>query len=154
MKNMLVWLTIVFTFIFESSTLAEPLDNWYWRNPLPQGNPLNGIVYANDSFITVGDAGTILTSTDNGITWLKKVSGVIIPLNRITYGNNTFVAVGDYGTVLTSTDNGNTWTKRLSETTIDLNEVAFANNTFVTVGTSGKIFTSNDNGVTWTSRWQ
>lgn len=54
--------------IFPIISTADPLDNWHWRNPLPQGNWLNGITYGNDTFVTVGDSGTILTSPD-GIEW-------------------------------------------------------------------------------------
>ncbi len=55
--------------IFGSNlSLADPLDNWYWRNPLPQGNDLGRIIYANGIFVAVGACGIILTSTD-GTNW-------------------------------------------------------------------------------------
>jgi len=69
-----------------SSTVpSDPLNNWHWRNPLPQGNPLNGVTYGNGAFIAVGAGGTILTSAD-GITWTSNTSGTAKSLNGVTYG--------------------------------------------------------------------
>ena len=80
---------------------ADPLDNWHWRNPLPQGNTLKGIAYGNGTFVAVGESGTILTSTD-GTTWTSRTSGTTYGLNSVTYGSGTFVTVGDNGTILQS----------------------------------------------------
>ncbi len=102
------------------SCFADPLDNWHWRNPLPQGNDLYAVVYGNGTFVAVSVDGTILTSPD-GVTWTQRDSGVTrAPLYGVTYGNNTFVAVGQYyasntytAVILTSPD-GVTWTQRNS----------------------------------------
>jgi len=64
------------------------------------------------SFVSVGNSGTILTSSD-GITWTEKTSGTPIDLYGVTSGNGLFVTVGESGTILTSPD-GNSWTKRTS----------------------------------------
>ena len=50
-------------------------------------------------FVTVGDNGIILTSSD-GISWTKRTSGTTKNLYGVTYGNSTFVTVGDNGTCL------------------------------------------------------
>ena len=60
------------------------------------------------SFVSVGNSGTILTSSD-GITWTEKTSGTPIDLYGVTSGNGLFVTVGESGTILTSPD-GNSWT--------------------------------------------
>jgi len=50
-------------------TLAQ--RPWLWQNPLPQGNSLNAVSFIDTLTATaVGDAGTILRTTDGGITWL------------------------------------------------------------------------------------
>jgi len=102
-------------------------------------------------FVTVGDNGIILTSSD-GISWTKRTSVTTNNLYGVTYGNSTFVTVGDNGTILTSSDNGTTWTnKRTSSvTTNNLYGVTYANSTFVTVGDNATILTSSD-GTTWTN---
>jgi hypothetical protein len=33
---------------------SDALNDWHWRNPLPQGNSLFGITYGNGTFIAVG----------------------------------------------------------------------------------------------------
>ena len=106
-------------------------------------------------FVSVGNSGTILTSSD-GTTWTSKTSGTNEHLYGVTYANSTFVVVGDNdtgtgtGTILTSPD-GTTWTSRTSGTSNELYKVIYGNSTFVIVGGSGTILTSSD-GITWTSR--
>ena len=137
--------------LFAASAGADPLDKWYWRNPLPQGTRLSSITYAKDTFVTVGVDGTILTSGD-GNNWTSRSCGTTNDneLYGIAYGNGTFVAVGNGGTVLTSSD-GIKWIERTSGTTGTLTAVIYGNNMFVAVGDEGIILTSSD-GMTWTGQ--
>ena len=56
------------------SVFADPLNNWHWRNPLPNGNPLPGaynlygIVFTNGQFFAVGAGGMEVSSPD-GTNW-------------------------------------------------------------------------------------
>ena len=63
------------------------------------------------SYVSVGDSGTILTSSD-GTTWTSRTSGTSKNLNDVTHGNSIFVTVGYGGTILTSSVNGTTWNDR------------------------------------------
>src|SRR5689334_11114593 len=72
---------------------ADPLDQWTWRNPLPQGNSLYGVVYANGTYVAVGAVGTILTST-NTVAWVNQSSRTTQTLRDVAYGNGIFVTVG------------------------------------------------------------
>ena len=111
-------------------------------------------------FVTVGDNGIILTSSD-GISWTKRTSGTTKNLYGVTYGDGLFVTVGDNATILTSSD-GTTWTNTSTNkrTTLryfskaDTNHlygVTYGDDLFVTVGGNATIFTSSD-GTTWTER--
>ena len=120
---------------------------WTYRTS-GTSNTLWGVAYGNSTFVIVGQAGTILTSSD-GITWTSR-SGTSSHLYGVSYTNSTFMAVGESGTILTSSD-GITWTLRTSGTSNHLNGVTYANSTFVAVGYSGTILTSSD-GTSWTSR--
>jgi hypothetical protein len=141
-----------------ATAYASPLDNWHWRNPLPQGNHLSGVTFGINSFVAVGDGGTILTSPD-GVNWTEKSSGITAALNEVCYAKNFFVAVGEKGTVITS-PNGVTWTPRQTGTQGDLSSVIYANNKFIAVGgsyddsdaitQSPTILTSSD-GIHWNS---
>ena len=111
-------------------------------------------------FVTVGDNGIILTSSD-GISWTKRTSGTTKNLYGVTYGDGLFVTVGDNATILTSSD-GTTWTNTSTNkrTTLryfskaDTNHlygVTYGDDLFVTVGGNSTILTSSD-GTTWTER--
>jgi len=76
------------------------------------------------SFVSVGNSGTILTSSD-GISWTKRTSGKGEYLKGVTYGNGLFVTDGNSGTILTSPD-GNSWTKRTSGTSKYLRGVTYS----------------------------
>ena len=75
------------------------------------------------SFVSVGNSGTILTSSD-GISWTKRTSGKWEYLKGVTSGNGLFVTDGNSGTILTSPD-GISWTKRTSGTTESLYGIGF-----------------------------
>ena len=45
-----------------TNPLVDSLADWHWRNPLPQGNGLNGVTYGNGTFVVVGGSGTIFQS--------------------------------------------------------------------------------------------
>ena len=103
--------------------------------------------------MAVGDAGTILSSSDDGATWVDRtdpVSPVTSEnLNGVSYGSGIFVAVGEEESILTSPD-GAAWTPITTPGTSDreLFGVTYANSTFVAVGDGGTILTSNDETIT------
>src|SRR5215472_5833552 len=95
------------------SLSADPLDNWHWRNPLPNGNPqfgaqtLNSIIFTNGTFFGVGNSGVVDTSID-ATNWTQTISATSNQLNGIIYAGGKFVAVGNSGAVETSSD-GTNW---------------------------------------------
>ena len=125
-------LLLVLVILFPGLLNADPLDNWTMRNPSPTRNNLNGVTYAGETFVAVGDGGTILTSPD-GAAWTHRVSGTSAAVEWVTYASGTFVAVGVGGTILTSPD-AVAWTPRTSGTSNDLYGVTYASSTFVAVG--------------------
>ncbi len=88
---------------------ADPLSNWNWCYPIPQGRALYAVAYGGGQFIAVGDSGTIVNSGD-GYHWTNQVSGVTSPLRGVAYADGEFAAVGDGGIVLLST-NGIGWSQ-------------------------------------------
>ncbi len=103
----------------------------------------------------VGDAGTILESTDLGATWQALPSGSTVALHGI-WGSSALdlYAVGDRGTLLHSTDGGKTWPAAASgvSPTLALYSVwgSGPGNVFAS-GDGATIVRSNDGGKTWTS---
>ena len=127
---------------------ADPLNNWISRHSGTSAY-LEDITFANGTFVTVGQSGWVLTSSD-GTTWTSRNSGTGKTLKGITFGCGKFVAVGNQGTIITSND-GRTWTTRNAGTTADLFAIAYGNGTFVASGWNGTVLTSTD-GITWAGR--
>ena len=131
---------------------ADPLDTWTARSP-GVSTCLNGITYGDNTFVTVGLDGTVLTSPD-GTSWTSRTSGTKNDLNAIAYGGGKFITVGWKGTILTST-NAEAWTSQFTGVSDFLLGVSYGSGTFVAVGGNSSpkstILTSGD-GVIWTNR--
>ena len=93
---------------------AEPLDQWYRRNPLPEANRLTSVTYGSNSFVAVGAGGAIVSSGD-GTNWVSQISGTSEDFRGVAYGNGTFVAVGGFGEIFASL--GLNWTNADSGST-------------------------------------
>ncbi len=133
---------------------ADSLDNWHWRSPLQQDAVLTAVGYGNNTFVSAGNGGIILTSGD-GVTWTARTSRTSSSLLGVAHGIDRFVAVGE-GIILASSDVV-TWTTSTSLPENILNSVTYGNNTFVAVGfgpglaLGGVVFTSPD-GIDWIPR--
>jgi photosystem II stability/assembly factor-like uncharacterized protein len=137
--------------IFTSATIPggtflDQNGNQPWQSQSsPISANLNGVAYnpALARFVAVGDAGTIIVST-NGINWNAAAqSATASNLTAVTAYGQAFVAVGLAGTIITSPD-GSNWTLRLSGTTSDLLGVGYAGGTLVALGRNGTLMYSPD----------
>src|SRR3954467_6699756 len=59
-----------------ATDVAVPHSGWYWGNPLPQGNTLHGLAFAGGAGYAAGDLGTLLRTSDGGLSWQALRSGV------------------------------------------------------------------------------
>lgn len=94
---------------------------WEWKNPLPQGNPLNDIIFLNENDgWAVGEFGSILCTHDGGTTWESQESGSTGVLRSISFidTENGWIAGhasatwygGEHpGFILHTSDGGATW---------------------------------------------
>ena len=139
-KSNLTACIVSFIFVlifFPGSSCADPLDNWSTVTT-DTDDWFYGTTYGNNTFVTVGAFGKILTSPD-GLAWTSRTAPVTNHLYGVGFGgNNTFVAVGTLGTILSSSDNGVTWTVRSTGQTHPVSQnlygVTYGNSTFVVVG--------------------
>ena len=99
-----------------SSTSTTTSDNTTSDNTTSDNTP--------ELFVTWGNSGTILTSSDNGTTWDNRTTGTSNHLYGVSYGQSTFVGVGASGTIITSSD-GTTWDNRTSGTSNRLMEIRY-----------------------------
>jgi len=132
--------------------------NWFWQNQTPQGNSLRAMSWVglNDGW-AVGLSGTVLHTTDGGMTWTVQDSRTQ-PARDITGVSFATTSrgwlVGLAGTVKTTADGGSTWTTQTAGTAMNLRAVSFADsNVGVAVGDAGAststIIYTSDGGGTW-----
>jgi hypothetical protein len=104
----------------------------------------------------VGGYGTILRTTNGGITWTLQTSGTGRDLRSVSLTDaNTGTAVGDYGTILRTTNGGINWTIQTSGTTNTLKAISFSDaNNGTAVGSGGTILHTTNCGVTYIEEHQ
>ena len=163
MKNRLLF-PIIFAFIFsscsdfsgnedavEASLKPGPVTRTTTTPPPTTTTTyydMDGITFGNNTFVAVGDKGTVSTSSDDGASWDNGTRGTTRNLKEIAYGDQSFVTVGDYGTILYSRDDGTSWRVGTWSDNDHVTGVAFGDNTFVGVS-STYLTKSTDNGSNW-----
>jgi photosystem II stability/assembly factor-like uncharacterized protein len=113
---------------------------------------LRSIAFAtSQSGVAVGDSGTILRTTNAGVSWHLVSSNTKLTLQSIRFFNNTRgVIVGEGGLILRTTDGGATWTPSNSGTSASLTSVTSLNaNTGYASGYNGTVLKTNNEGRTW-----
>ncbi len=101
-------LTLLFQFIISVTLLAQ--EDWVVLES-PTGNDLYSVDFINNNKgIAVGEQGTILKTTDGGITWQSIITCITNDLRGVCfYDENHAVAVGTGGQIIVSENGGNTW---------------------------------------------
>lgn len=135
-----------------NGTVDGSVDGVTWRGIKPTADALYAIAWSGTRFTTVGQAGTIVTTSTDGLSWLPQTSGTSSDLFGVAWSSplSLMAAVGRNGTIVTSPD-GVTWTARTSPISTTLASVAWCGSQFVVTGNAGVILTSPD-GTTWTSQ--
>jgi photosystem II stability/assembly factor-like uncharacterized protein len=114
-------------------------------------NNLNG-GYLLDSGVgfVVGDAGTIVKTTDAGVTWSPLMSGTTNALHDVYFFDAAQgVAVGEQGLILRTTDGGAGWQGVTSGVKDALRSVSFSGMNGISGGDSQDIVYSTDAGASW-----
>jgi len=133
--------------------------SWTWQYPVPQGYSLTAVASVGSHVWAVGVSGTIVASTDHGVTWSVQQSGVDVTLWKVAFVDEQHGwVVGDAGTVLSTGDGGSTWTQRDTGVLDSLDGVTFVDENHGWVfshtygGESPCILVSDDGGRTWSKR--
>ena len=114
-------------------------------------NNLNGgdLLDSGVGFV-VGDAGTIVKTTDAGMTWSPLTSGTTSALQDVYFFDATQgVAVGEQGLILRTTDGGAGWQGVTSGVKDTLHSVSFSGVNGISGGDSQTILYSTDAGASW-----
>jgi photosystem II stability/assembly factor-like uncharacterized protein len=137
-------ITVIFSFISSVFGQWSPVDSGTTSN-------LNGaILLDSGTGFVVGDTGTILKSTDAGMTWSPLTSGTTNALHDVYFFDPTQgVAVGEQGLILRTTDGGVGWQGVTSGVTDTLRSVSFSGVNGICGGDSQDILYSTDSGASW-----
>ncbi|WCB91756.1 Ycf48-like protein [Baekduia alba] len=143
-----------------SANVQVGSSGWLWGNPLPQGNTLRAMAFSGPSGYAAGDFGTLLKTTDGGVTWAGLPAGTFSNLTELqVIDGNTLVAGG--GCVARrSTDGGQTFS-RIAFTNVESNCPADANlgalaffdaNTGFVFEVGGQVFQTDDGGTRFAAK--
>jgi photosystem II stability/assembly factor-like uncharacterized protein len=133
---------------------AQELPTWQWQNPLPQGNALNSIKFANDKRHgwTIGSDGSILHTSNGGFSWEPQMSPASTTLFGLyVYDRARAVISGAGGVILTTKNGGEKWVQRQTGTKDHLFAVTFAPQDPLrgwAAGTFGSMIATTDGGLT------
>jgi photosystem II stability/assembly factor-like uncharacterized protein len=118
----------------------------------PTSNSLHGVAFADEKIgVAVGDEGTIIRTTNGGVTWSVVNSDVIYNLYGIHFINeSTGIIVGRFGTILRSSDAGLTWQRQDSLTNKQLKDVYFSGEQDGIIAGWGILLRSANGGINWT----
>lgn len=145
-KIIIFFITIL---ILQAAADAQPSGWTIQSSPATQN--LYGVASSNaDVWVAVGDAGTILRSSDGGITWAIITSPVADALRSVALRGSLGIAVGISGRVVRSTNSGLSWVEVPRPTTRNLYSISMSDFIIVATGHEGTILVSPDNGLTWT----
>ncbi len=137
--------------------------HWEWQYPLPQGNDLLSVDFANSlTGVAVGYGGAIIRTTSAGFPWTGVASVTNANLYDVRFSDDQTVwAVGsdpwaDRTVILKSEDQGQSWSKSELSFTGSGRVIAPVNNNVVfaageTPGYTGFIVRTVDGGTNWES---
>jgi photosystem II stability/assembly factor-like uncharacterized protein len=127
-------------------------DGWCWQRPLPQGNFILDYAFVDDSRgWAVGQGGTVLATTDGGVTWNRQASGTTLDIGQAAFPSATAGwLVSEFGELLRTADGGASW-RRVSYGRNDFVLVlgaSDADNAWLTTQLGGG-FVTRDGGLSW-----
>lgn len=130
-------LILLFTNLYSQS-------QWTWRNPLPQGNAINSIASNGTEYLAVGNAGTLLRST-NGINWQYDRFKDKYSFQSILWDGQKYVLIGNSYSAIS--ENGKEFNVSIDTLIHSPINMAFNGNTYV-AACRGKLIYSKD-GLHW-----
>ncbi len=124
-------------------------DGINWESASISSDYFNGITFADNKYVVVGNSGAVYTSS-NASNWISQVSGTAQELFEVAYGNSLFVSVGCNGTIITS-PTGVNWSSQTGINSCDIYGITYGNGLYVATGLDGYIQTSSD-AISWTEQ--
>ncbi|MFZ4593243.1 MAG: Calx-beta domain-containing protein [Verrucomicrobiaceae bacterium] len=131
---------------------ALPSPAWTLRNPLPTASALRGIAWTGTRYVTVGEGGVALTST-NGTAWTRVAVAGTTALKNIVWSGTKLLATSNAPELVWTSADGLTWAEH-STGLVDevLYDVIWTGSQFAAVSQneSGWSLLRSADGITWT----
>lgn len=132
-------------------------SNWRWQNPNPQGNDIYDVQYiAPDTLVSVGMAGTVLKSTDDGESWEHMPIATSSHLKSVCFvdGQTGWAAGGSNGwtsdeAIIKTTDGGLTWNLQTTGTYDHFESIYFIDDQIGWAAGGLSVFKTIDGGANW-----
>lgn len=146
MKKIIIY--IFYSIIFSSVSFSQ---NWTQLNSGVVNDFYSVNFTSEDTGYVVGGNGTILKTTDGGISWNPQNAGTPAYLFSVFFvDSNNGIIVGDSGIVLKTINAGANWIRYATGSSQTLWSVYFTSITNgVAVGTQGTIIKTIDGGLNW-----
>jgi photosystem II stability/assembly factor-like uncharacterized protein len=132
---------------------VQAQQDWYWQNPLPQGNHLNDVQAVTSRIVyAVGDYGTFLKTSSGGLNWEqlefpRRMD--ISDLHFVTVQLGWVVGTQGEKAYLYKTSSGGFHWQELMEMTGDYISVCFVDKNVGWVGMDKSLYHTVDGGATW-----
>lgn len=131
--------------------------NWFWQNPLPQGNELKEVRFFNQNTgMAVGTKGTIIKTTNSGLSWNIQTSNTFSDLYNLNFISiDKIIVCGNSGTILNTSDGGTNWTFSILDINIKLTGIDFTSTLNGWISgydislQVGKIYKTTNGGINW-----
>ncbi len=144
MKKTLLFLICLFT-----QLLLFSQTEWEILNPRPTGNTARDIHFTSNSVGYILSFGTLLETTDAGVTWEEK-QNTPGGNDMAFFGTNGYIVDDIYfGVIHKSIDNGDTWTQINTGYNYYYNTVNVLDENTIILSGSYNIVKSTDGGTTW-----
>jgi photosystem II stability/assembly factor-like uncharacterized protein len=80
--------TLIHTLFFFLFVTKICFAQWFWQNPLPQGNTLNDVCFVDENTgWAAGGKGTFLKTNDGGLNWLPQNIGESLDIQSLNFLN-------------------------------------------------------------------
>jgi photosystem II stability/assembly factor-like uncharacterized protein len=139
---------VLLFFLF--SLLSVSNAQWFWQNPLPQGNSLNDSYFVDDMLgWAVGPYGTCILTTDGGESWTNCNMPVDNNLLTVYFKDIYSGFIGDIeGNLIKTTDGGEHWfiTQTFSAY---INKVSFLDSNLGWLISGWSLYRTMDGGESW-----
>lgn len=128
---------------------------WCWQRPLPNGYMLNDYTFVDQKHgWAVGEMGSILSTSDGGLSWQQQDSGTKLWLSKVVFTSlQDGWALSRDGVILKTSNGGASWDQLGYKQGIQVQSfnASDANTAWVQNESINRVLITHDGGTSWTS---